>query len=194
MISESPAARNLRDVNRLGVKMNRQAELVSNVGMRHATAVLLTFLAVLPVACGDNIEIEKAVKVTDVHTGWYDAGIVNQVQNKLVPSVSLKLQNVSSQPVKSVQINAIFRRVNEAEAWGEHFVRAIGSDAPLAPGATGTDLVLRSSLGYTGDDARLKMLQHREFVDAKVEIFAKHGSRTWQKLGEYTIDRRLLTQ
>jgi hypothetical protein len=162
--------------------------------MRYAATVLLTFLAILPAACGDSIEIEKAVKVTDVHTGWYDAGIVNQVQNKLVPSVSLKLQNVSTQPVKSVQINAIFRRINEAEAWGEHFVMAIGSGAPLSPGATGNDIVLRSNLGYTGDESRMKMLQHREFMDAKVEIFAKHGSRTWQKLGEYKIDRRLLTQ
>jgi hypothetical protein len=162
--------------------------------MRYAATCLLTFLAILPAACGDSIEIEKAVKVTDVHTGWYDAGIVNQVQNKLVPSVSLKLQNVSSQPVKSVQINAIFRRINETEAWGEHFVNAIGSDAPLPPGATGRDIVLRSNLGYTGDESRMKMLQHREFMDAKVEIFAKHGSRTWQKIGEYKIDRRLLTQ
>ncbi len=38
------------------------------------------------------------------------------------------------------------------------------------------------------------MLQNKQFVDAKVEIFGKHGSRTWQKLGEYKIDRQLLTQ
>ena len=166
------------------------------LGMRSATAVLLTVLAVLPAACGDNIEVEKALKVTEVRTGWFDAGIVNQVQNKLVPSVSLKLQNVSDAPVRSVQINAIFRRVNEQEAWGEHFVRAIAAEAPLPSGATGKDIVLRSNLGYTGGEgvSRLKMLEHREFVDAKVEIYAKSGSRTWQKIGDYTIDRRLLTQ
>lgn len=164
--------------------------------MRHVPAVVLTLCSVLAAGCGDNIEVEKALKVTEVRTGWYDAGIVNQVQNKLVPSVSLKLQNVSGQPVRSVQINAIFRRVNEQEAWGEHFVRAIGSEAPLPPGAIGGDIVLRSNLGYTGDEgvSRLKMLEHREFVDAKVDIFAKSGSRTWQKMGEYKIDRRLLTQ
>ena len=38
------------------------------------------------------------------------------------------------------------------------------------------------------------MLQNREFVDAKVEIFGKHGSRLWVKLGEFTIDRQLLTE
>jgi hypothetical protein len=164
--------------------------------MRYAAAGALVVLPFLAAGCGDSIRIEEAVKVASVQTGWYDAGLVNQVQNKLVPSVSLKLQNVSSQPVGSVQINAVFRRVNEVEAWGEHFVRAIGSDAPLAPGAIGGDIVLRSNLGYTGDEgvSRVKMLEHREFIDAKVDVFAKHGSRTWQKIGEYTIDRRLLTR
>jgi hypothetical protein len=166
---------------------------VSNFRMRHHAALLVILAALLPAGCRETIEVEKALKVTDVHTGWYDAGVVNQIQNKLVPSVSLKLQNVSSAPVASVQIEAVFRRVNEPESWGEHFVRAIGNE-PLEPGKTGQDIVLRSNLGYTGDEPRLKMLQHREFVDARVEVFAKHGSRTWQKMGEYTIDRRLLTQ
>jgi hypothetical protein len=38
------------------------------------------------------------------------------------------------------------------------------------------------------------MLQNREFVDAKVNVFGKHGSRTWIKMGEYTVDRHLLTE
>jgi hypothetical protein len=38
------------------------------------------------------------------------------------------------------------------------------------------------------------MLQNREFIDAKVEIFGKHGSRFWVKLGEFKIDRQLLTE
>jgi len=154
-------------------------------------------LLLLPLAvagCSRNIEVEKALKVTDVHTGWYDAGLQADGKNKLVPSVSLKLQNVWPEPVASVQINAIFRRLDEPEVtWGEHFVRAIGRDG-LSPGATGNPLVLRSNLGYTGIQPRMQMLQNKEFVDAKVEIFGKHGSRTWVKIGEYQIDRQLLTQ
>jgi hypothetical protein len=37
------------------------------------------------------------------------------------------------------------------------------------------------------------MLQNRDFVDAKVEVFGKHGSRTWVKMGEFPIERHLLT-
>ena len=159
--------------------------------MRRRVLLLLILAAA---GCSRSIEVEKALKVTDVDTGWYDAGIQADGKNKLVPSVSLKLQNIYPELVKGVQINAIFRRLDEPEvAWGEHFVRAIGPDG-LAPGATGNPLVLRSNLGYTGTQPRLQMLQNREFVDARVEIFGKHGSRTWVKIGEYPIDRQLLTQ
>jgi hypothetical protein len=158
--------------------------------MRRVIAVTLT--AVFFSAC-QNIEVEKAVKITDVQTGWYDAGIVEGLKNKLVPSVSLKLENVYGKEIDSVQLNAIFRRVGEQEAWGEHFVSAINRDGLAAGGKTGA-IVLRSNLGYTGTQSRLQMLQNKEFVDAKVEIYGKHGSRTWQKLGEYQVARQLLTE
>lgn len=156
-------------------------------------AVLAIAAALIIAGCGHNFDVEKVLKITDVHTGWYDAGI-QEGKNKLVPSISLKLQNVSDGPVESVQVNAIFRREGETQAWGEHFVTAIDRDGLPPHQTTPGELVLRSNLGYTGTESRLQMLQNKEFVDAKVEIFGKHGSRTWQKLGEYKIDRQLLTQ
>ena len=77
---------------------------------------------------------------------------------------------------------------------GEHFVTAIDRDGLSPHQTTPGQLVLRSNLGYTGTESRLQMLQNSNFVDAKVEIFGKHGSRTWQKLGEFKIDRQLLTE
>ncbi|MBI4264079.1 MAG: hypothetical protein HY657_06875 [Acidobacteria bacterium] len=138
-------------------------------------------------------EVENDLRITDVHTGWYDAGIVEGNKNKLVPSIAFRFQNVSAEDIASVQVNAVFRRVGEQESWGEHFINAIDSDG-LAAGATGGMLVLRSTRGYTGTQPRLQMLQNREFVDAKVEIYGKHGPRTWVRLAEYQIDRQLLTE
>lgn len=158
--------------------------------MSRAIALLLT--AILISGCS-TVDVEKAVELTDVNTGWYDAGIVEGQKNKLVPSVSLKLRNIAGEQVESIQLNAIFRRVGEQEAWGEHFVNAIDRSG-LAAAGTSNPIVLRSNLGYTGTQSRLQMLQNREFVDAKVEIYGKSGSRTWVKLGEYQIDRELLTE
>jgi hypothetical protein len=142
--------------------------------------------------CTRTREVERDLKLVDVSTGWYDVGVVAG-QNKLVPSITLQLQNVSNEDISRVQVNAIFRRVGEEQAWGEHFVRAIGSDG-LAPGRTGPRLVFRSTLGYTGNQSRQLMLQNKEFVDAKVDVFGKHGSRTWVKIGEFRIDRQLVTR
>jgi hypothetical protein len=155
-------------------------------------AIVVLLLGLLVSGCR-NIEVEKAVRITDVQTGWYDAGIVEGQKNKLVPSVSLRLENITEDSVESVQINAIFRRIGEQEAWGEHYVMAIPREG-LAPGAKTRPIVLRSNLGYTGTQSRLQMLQNREFVDAKVEIYGKSGSATWVKLGEQQIGRELLTE
>jgi hypothetical protein len=157
------------------------------------TRVLAIASTALLLAGCSNIEVEKALTITDVQTGWYDAGLIEGQKNKLVPSISLRLQNISEDEVASVQINAIFRRVGEQEAWGEHYVMAINREG-LAPNSKTNPIVLRSNLGYTGTQSRLQMLQNREFVDARVEIYGKQGSRTWVKLAEHQIARNLLTE
>ena len=41
---------------------------------------------------------------------------------------------------------------------------------------------------------RAQMFTHKQWVDVKVDLYARHGSRTWQRLGEYPIERKLLTE
>jgi hypothetical protein len=158
-----------------------------------ARRLALPLVALVLVAGCRSRDVQQDLKITDVHSGWYDAGIVEGGKNKLVPSISIRLQNVSREEISSVQLNAIFHRKGETEVWGEHFVRAIGPDG-LPAGGTTNPIVLRSNLGYTGVQSRLQMLRNREFVDGTVQIFGKHGSRTWAKMGEFNIDRQLLTE
>ena len=151
----------------------------------------IVLAAVLSISCGASEEAVAALEPVDVVTGWFDDGIVAGGKNKLVPSVTLKLRNKTEQPIRSIQINAIFRRVGEQEMWGEYFGWAVPR-TPLPAGAATNTLVMRSALGYTGEQPRMQMLQNREFVDAKVKVLGKHGSRTWVTMGEYTVERHLL--
>jgi hypothetical protein len=153
----------------------------------------MAVVAAVSVSCGKSEAAVAALEPIEVVTGWYDDGIIEGGKNKLVPSVTMKLRNKSDDSIRSIQINAIFRRVGEQEMWGEYFGWAIRGE-PLAAGATTNTMVMRSALGYTGDQPRMQMLQNREFVDAKVEIYLKQGSRVWAKLAEYPIDRQLLTK
>ena len=156
--------------------------------------VLVAVLALFSSNCGASVEAVAALEPIDVVTGWFDDGLVVGQKNKLVPSVTLKLRNKSGEPLKSIQINAIFRRVGEQEMWGEYFGWAIPRNPGLAAGAETQPMVMRSALGYTGTQPQMQMLQNKEFVDAKVEIFLKQGSKVWAKLAEYPIQRQLLTK
>jgi hypothetical protein len=153
----------------------------------------LVLAALLSISCGASEEAVAALEPLDVVTGWFDDGIVAGGKNKLVPSVTLKLRNKTDQPIRSIQINAIFRRVGEQEMWGEYFGWAVPR-TPLPAGAATNTLVMRSALGYTGEQPRMQMLQNKEFVDAKVEIFLKRGSQVWAKLAEFPVARQLLTK
>ena len=149
--------------------------------------------ALLSISCGSSVAAVAALEPLEVVTGWYDDGIIEGGKNKLVPSISMKLRNKTDQPLNSIQINAIFRRVGEQEMWGEYFGWAIPRTKPLAAGAETNTMVMRSTLGYTGDQPRMQMLQNPQFVDAKVEIYLKQGSKVLAKLAEYPIQRQLLT-
>ena len=110
-------------------------------------ALLLSLAFVLVFAgCGSR-EVEGPQGHQPSRPAGHDAGLVDG-QNKLVPSVSFHLQNVTAEPIESVQVNAVFRQVTEHLAWGDRLIRGVGSDG-LAGGATGRALVVRSPRGYT---------------------------------------------
>jgi hypothetical protein len=161
--------------------------------MLRAWGCLVLAAALVCGGCGPTIDLTKGLKVNVVNTGWFDAGIVNG-QNKLVPSITFTLTNVSDQTLKTLQVNALFRRVTEADEWGSAFMTVSGSDG-LAPGATTSPLTIKSNLGYTGaDQSRQEMLANSHFVDAKVDLFGKYGSTQWVRIGEFQITRELLTK
>src|SRR5215470_19049010 len=146
--------------------------------------------AVATVSCGPAVDLTKGLQVVDVSTGWWDAGVVDG-QNKLVPSVTFKFKNVSNQPLDVLQANVVFRRVTEDKEWGSSFVKLTGTEG-LAPGATTPIQTVKSQLGYTGTESRQQMLANSQFVDAKIQLFAKYSNTQWQKVGEYTVPRTLI--
>jgi hypothetical protein len=157
---------------------------------RAAVASLLFTIASFSGGCGPAVDVTKDVEVEAVSTGWVSAGVVDG-RNKLVPAVSFTLKNVSDQRLPALQVNAVFRRVTETNGWGDGFRSVAGADG-LAPGAATAPLTIEAQLGYTGLDSADALLQNSQFVDAKVDVFAKYGSNQWARLGEYPVARQLL--
>jgi hypothetical protein len=157
----------------------------------YALAGLLAIVA-CGVGCGDNVDIQSALQIVNVVTGYFDAGVASG-KNKLVPSISFQIKNTANRTARSVQFNAVFRVIGDQEELGSALVRGIDASG-LAPNAESTPFVMRSSLGYTGEQPRAEMLQHKDFRDVQVEVFGKHGSEQWVKLGQYKVERQLLTR
>jgi len=154
----------------------------------------LALLALLAAACGGPpAPLDTVVKVDNVITGWFDAGVTDDGKNKIVPSISLTLTNTGGDATGGVQLNCIFRRVGDPEEWSTALVRVVDTSG-LAPGATSKPVVVRAPQGYTGLQPRTQLLDNKLFIDAKVEVFGKHGSSSWVKLGDFRIDRQLLTR
>ena len=155
--------------------------------------LLLSATVAVPACTMRTIDLPKALEVTDVQTGYFDAGIVDG-KNKIVPTISLRLKNRDSQPIASVQMLARFSRVGETEELGSGpFVRAIGPEG-LAPGQTCSPVVMKIDVGYTSEAPRAQMFSHSAFKDVHVELFAKYAAQDWAKMGDYPIARQLLTR
>jgi hypothetical protein len=140
--------------------------------------------------CGPTVDLKTGVQVEALSTGWLEGGTSDGL-HKLVPAVTFRLKNVSDQQLPALQVNAVFRRVSKDEEWGNGF-RTLSGSGGLAPGAATDALTIAAQLGYTGTDPHDAMLRNSQFVDAKVDLFAKYGSTQWARLGEYPIARQLI--
>lgn len=141
-------------------------------------------------ACSPRVDLSRAISVEPVTSGWNGTASAGP-QTKIVPVVSFRVKNRSSQRLDALQINVVFHRVGEDAEWGTGFVPAVGAGG-LPPGRDSDVLTVASPLGYTGMDAKPDLLNNSQFVDVAVRLFAKSGSGQWTPIGEFPVARRLV--
>jgi hypothetical protein len=159
-------------------------------GPANAGFYALFVAGLLTASCAPSVDLRQALQVTDVSTGWFDAGIVDG-KNKLVPSLTFRLRNGSGAEVEGVALNVVFRDSGTAEIHEEVFKQRVALDNRQ------TELItVRSQIGHTGDppQTRLEMLQHSGFHDLDAEIMVRQAAAQWVQLHKVRVERKLLTQ
>jgi hypothetical protein len=153
---------------------------------RAAAGIGILLLAAGSSGCTEPVDLKAAVEVTDVSSGWFDAGVVNG-QNKLVPSVTFKIRKKTDAELSSVSLNLLFKREGEDAPYDEVFLQRVAFN--------GEPVTVRAETGYTADppQSRADMLQHSVFRDVSVQIFAKQSSAQWVELQRVSVPRRVLT-
>ncbi len=156
-------------------------------------AVCLLPSALFLSSCGPKVDLKQALRLTDVSTGWFDAGIVDG-KNKLVPSVTFRLEKTTTASLTPLSVNVAFKRVNgqQEEEQDEVFLQKV----EFTNGSQTAPLTVRGEHGYTGDppQSRADMLRNSQFLDYRAVIFAKYGSGQWVQMAKVDIQRQLLVK
>lgn len=141
-------------------------------------------------ACGKPVDLKQSTQVTDVSSGWFDAGIVDG-KNKLIPTITFRISKTSGVDLSSLSLNVVFRVAGEQDHSDDVFVQRVDFS-----GDTTANITVRSQFGYTGDppQSRADMLKNSQFRDMEAQIFAKQSSSQWVELHGVKIARQLLTQ
>jgi hypothetical protein len=156
-----------------------------------ATSFTVALMAAgLIFGCGPSVDLKQALQVTDVSSGWFDAGVQNG-KNKLVPSVTFKLKKNGDVKLSSVSLNLTYSIVGSQDHADDVYVQNV----PFA-GSETAPIVVRTQWGYTADppQTRAQMLENSHFSDVEVKIFAKQSSSQWVELQRVKIARQLLTE
>jgi len=153
-------------------------------------AVLIILAA--SVSCSKPVDFKQALEMSDISSGWFDAGIVGG-RNKIVPSVTLRLRKKTPVDLNRLSINALFRAADgkESELNNDVYVQRVDFEADQTQPIT-----LRPDHGYTAEppQSRADMLKHSQFRDLRVQILVKAGSAQWTDLGWIDVKRQLITQ
>src|SRR4026207_1444922 len=124
--------------------------------IRRSMVVAFVMLVAVASGCGAPVDLKQAVQVTDVSSGWFDAGVQNG-KNKLVPSVTFKLKKNADVKLSSVSLNLTYSVVGSQDHADDVFVQNVPFEGPeTAP------IVVRTQWGYTADppQTRAQMLEN----------------------------------
>jgi hypothetical protein len=158
--------------------------------MRPIRALALVVVLLGPGGAGcSTVNLNKTLEITDVDSGYYDNG-VKDGKNHLVPQVTFRLKNISTEEINSVQLTVSFWAEGADGMTDEVLLQGISSTA-LGPGASTEPIKARIGVGYTQEGPRAELFQHRLFKDMTARVFAKRGGTPF-KLGEFKVERKII--
>lgn len=158
--------------------------------MSHGRLLALASALLLTLSCSAPVDLKQVLQVTDVSVGYFDAGVTDAGQNKLVPSVSFRLRDTSGK-LSRVALNIMFRLVDTGDDNDEIFIQRVD----FKDGQTEL-LTVRSTAGFTGDppQSRADMLKNVKFRDMDAVILVRQVSAQWLELHRMRIERQLITK
>jgi hypothetical protein len=158
----------------------------------HTARLTCALLLTLTASGCAQVNLKTALEIQELSSGYHDAGIIEGGRNKLVPSFTFRIKNISDASVNSVDMVILFwgEQYGEPMELDEVLINAINSGG-LAPGALSEPIVVRSKQGFSLEQARAELFSHNLFRDTTAKLFMKRGGNI-VPFGEFVTERRLL--
>ena len=159
--------------------------------VRRLALTAVAALALLaPAACGPSVDLAKSLQVSDVLSGYYDAGIGENGWNHLTPSITFKLHNVSDKSINEVDLSVAFWKAGDDGDFERSRSQA-SARTPSRPVPPSDPITVRAEHGYNLEAPRAQLFDQTAFVDMTAKLFAKRGG-LFYKLGEFKLDRQII--
>jgi len=135
-------------------------------------------------------ELEKSMEVVGSHTKWvkkfYQPWPPKLI---LVPAISFKIKNISNEPIKYVNFNAIFRFRNDFENLGDCFLAAIRAK-PVLPGEISEEILLTSNYGVEGK-TKASFPNNPNWKVVVCKLYAASSGSPFIHLGDFTVSKEI---
>jgi len=135
-------------------------------------------------------ELKDKIEITDVDTVWvkkyYQAW---PPKLTLVPAISFRVKNISSEPLKYINFNANFRFKDDYENLGDCFLAAIRSE-PVMPGEKSDVILLQSNYGVEGKTLN-SFKNNPNWKTVFVKLFAQSKGSQFALLGQWEVSKKI---
>jgi hypothetical protein len=159
---------------------------------------IVALMIVLPIAlflagckAPSDAEVKSAIEVNVLETKWVMKEYRQWPNPKLVlvPAVTYQIKNNSQEPLRFININAIFKERDAVENLGDSFYAAIRKD-PVSPGGLSPALSQKSNFGVEGKNLESFKLTIG-WKTYYVKLFAQWKGSRPVLLGEWPVSRTI---
>jgi hypothetical protein len=155
--------------------------------------MILSPIALFLASCKtpSDAEVKSAIEVNVLETKWVMKEYRQWPNPKLVlvPAVTYQIKNNSQEPLRFININAIFKERDAVENLGDSFYAAIRKD-PVPPGGLSPALSQKSNFGVGGKNLESFKLTIG-WKTYYVKLFAQWKGSRPVLLGEWPVSRTI---
>jgi hypothetical protein len=155
-------------------------------------ALLLPSLAFLAACKSPNTEeVKKSMEVVGLESKWVSREYKTWPHPKLVlvPAITFRVKNLSSEPLTFVNLNALFRESDATKFNGDCYLAAI-RDKGVAPGELSDPITMTSNLGVEGTTLA-SIRDNKLWKSWKVRMFADTRGSSPVLLGDWDVSRTI---